>query len=172
MCCLTTITIEPKDFLILIFGFLLSGLWPVILYLLKPNLKIMFVEKKIEEDKSVLKIKVNNNGCSNAVNLKFEVCVVDYNYTYHLESDRDEFLILPFCKNKKLNDSDRDFKIRDLSTSAKHYHVEYESLINALTQSDSNLSLRVRVHACHGYSGFGKVFQQSFKYLDGKFIKI
>lgn len=172
MCCQSTLFLESKDYLILFIGFLLSGFWPFILYILKPNIKITSadLDKTSTKKESVLKIKVKNKGCSDAVNLKFEVCIVtELGSTYHLSSDRDEFLILPASKNNDV--ASRDFKIRGLSDSASHYGTDYESLISNLTKNGSPLSLRVRVHACHSYSGFGKAFEQNFKYSNGEFKK-
>ena len=58
----TLIDLSCKDFLLLFLGFILSGFWPFILYLLKPSLEIVSFSK--EKDKFKLKVIKNNNSKS------------------------------------------------------------------------------------------------------------
>jgi len=148
-------------------GFLFSILWTVMLYRLKPKLCI----KSCELENGILKIGVKNKGYYNAINLKFEVCTINNkNQTYHFESDRDEFLILPGCK-KCSNDTVRHFKIREISESARYYVKDFNTMIEWLVNPTNNMKIRVRFHASHEYSGFGKSFEQYYVYSNGRFIK-
>jgi len=138
-----------------------------LLYKLKPKLGI----KSCELEEGTLKIGVKNKGRYNAINLKFEVCAINNkNQTFHFKSDRDEFLILPGCR-KCNNDTVRYFKIRKLAESAEYYIDDFNSLINLLIEPTNNFKIRVRFHAAHEYSGFGKSFEQYFVFSNGLFIK-
>lgn len=160
MCTQTFISLSCKDFLLLFLGFILSGFWPFILYLLKPSLEIVSFEKEKEKDK--FKLKVQNNAHSDAVNLKFEICSVDTNIennpTKHFDLAKADFLILP-KKRDKTSESFRNFELT----------MESELKLNEKLQKNSTVTLRVRLHACHAYSGFGKAFECFFDYNEGRF---
>lgn len=157
--------LESKDWFIILAGFLLTAiwtvLWAIILYKLKPNLEI---ESVVISDKTY-KIKVKNKGCFNAVNLRIEACLFRIENeieTYHLKLNMDDFIIIP---RKKLNQENyRIFTIRELSFNKAQDKLKNEEYKH----------LRVRVHAYHEYSGFGKVFEQKFEWDKNnmKFINI
>ena len=139
----------------------------MILYTLKPNLIIESVKKEGDE----LKINVVNKGCFDAINLKIEACIVQSdNYTYHLKIDKDDFIILPSYKKRNFTENLRTFKIDDILPSALK-HSNYQEIIKKLTEDGENHLLRVRLHANHEYSGFGKAFESKFKW-ENKFTKI
>ena len=160
-----------KDLITLFLGFLLTvfwnAIWSFLLYLLKPELEI----SSIEEDKSkeLLKIKVVNKGVFNAINLRIEACIVQSSYTYHLELDRDDFLILP-------PKDFRTFQADDITAPTKRImNMDINTKDNVLERSKINKNyIRIRVHATHEYSGFGKAFESKFKWevTENKFLKI
>lgn len=158
MCTQACIDLCCKDFLLLFLTFILSGFWPFILYLLKPNIKIVSFSK----DNNKYKLKVQNNAHSNAVNLKIEICSINLdstnNITKHFDLESDDFLILP-KKGNKTSDNFRYFALTANSTTE----------LSKKLQNDSTLKLRVRLYACHAYSGFGKAFECFFVYKDGEF---
>ena len=146
-------SIENKDWILLVLGLLATILWSLILFfwLLKPNLKI----NSFEVENKTIKIKVvNESRKRNAVNLKIEVCFICNGNTFHLIVDMEDFIILP-PKDFRI------FKMNALAPSAMGYGVNYEDLLNQL--NEGNCSLRVRIHASHEYSGFGKAFEKIFK---------
>jgi len=169
MTCNTILLIGFGDILILFLGLLLSVCWTIIFLIFKPKLQIISAELIDGE----IKIGVMNEGRFHAVNLKLEVCIVNEKFTYHFEIDRQDFLMLPPKKNKYIANTSykRYFKINDLAKSALKYS-DYQTQINSLINSDGDIRLRVRLHANHEYSGFGKAFEQCFKWKNDSLIKI
>jgi len=143
----------------IVISILFPILWTIILYLLKPNLKIMNTE--ISESEPSIRIRVmNNSWCFEAINLNMEVCIVTKKikkYTYHLEIDKHDFLILQ--KKEK-----RIFQSFDLAQSAKrYYNGNFGAFIEEIIKNPENI-IRVRVYAANEYSGFGKAKGKEFRY--------
>ena len=157
MCKSSTELLELKDIVILILGFITSVIWTYILYKLRPNLDI----SSVETDEKILKITITNNGCFAATNLQIESCTIkvknDKDVTHHFTFKKEDFLVLP----KKRNNSDQSY-FRVFCTT------DYKSELKGLNP----VILRVRVHATHEYSGFGKAFEQNFNWNGNQFIKI
>ena len=131
----------------------LAILLPFILYLMKPKLMIE-IENGIENQKIGIKV-TNKRRCFDAINLNMEVCTVNSrNQTFHLSVDKQDFIILP----------SKDFRV---------FKVECPQEIQEKLK-ETGAILRVRVHAAHSYSGFGKAKQQNFRYdgQDNKFTRI
>lgn len=146
-------SIGCKDWILLVLGLLGTILWSLILFfrLLKPNLLI----ESFEVENETIKIKIINESHKiNAVNLKIEVCFLCDRNTFHLIVDMEDFIILP-PKDFRI------FKMNALAPSAMGYGVNYEDLLNQLNKG--SCSLRVRIHASHEYSGFGKAFEKIYK---------
>ena len=113
-----------------------------------------------------LDLLLENIGCSNAVNLHIEVCAVIGDFTYYLKVDKDEFIILPKRRNASTY-HERIFKSYELAMSARrHFEGTFDDFLNFL-RNHEGLIVRVRVHANHSYSGFGKAFEQCFIYHNG-----
>jgi hypothetical protein len=121
-----------------------------------------------------LRVKVQNKGKSDAVNLKIEACAISDSYTHHLKIDKNDFIILPYEKGKQVKDTshERIFKIDNIEESAKKYEMTYKSLLSDLKSEKNNYQIRIRIHASHEFSGFGKAFESIFKFENKKFIKI
>jgi multisubunit Na+/H+ antiporter MnhE subunit len=109
---------EPNGWITLIIGSLISAIVPFVLYTLKAKLEILVPE--LNEKEACLKIKIKNNTLFKvaATNLKIEATLREPNeniddgyFTYHLELDRENFLMLPY------NDI-RTFSAFKVSTSA------------------------------------------------------
>ena len=145
-------------------GVFVTIVWQLILYLLRPNLKI----EKATKEANTLRITVKNHGCFDAVNLRIEACCIHSDKTYHFEIDKEDFLILP-KRNRNARICTRTFKIDTISKSAKKY-ADYPTVLNWLEEQQDDF--RIRLHAYHSFSGFGKAFEQYFKWANGKFIKI
>lgn len=149
------------------------------LYLIKlftPNIKVGIPEieiKNIKETPIIIKIPVlNDSRYYDAVNLRIEAAAVNAKFTYHLKFDRLEFVLLPkFSKSKNGQvPYERKFHAIDVEDYTKNYLSNMNDFINIL--KDTNSILRVRVHAYHELSGFGKAFEEKFIYKDNQFIKI
>ncbi|MEY3238327.1 MAG: hypothetical protein RI883_2428 [Bacteroidota bacterium] len=178
------------------FGFFILSL--LIIYLLKPKLRIVGFKALHEEDLSkkessnnlspeikekipesndsiengsnekiigdkigmipVLKISVSNRGFFDANNVKIEACFIDKSgQTFHILPDFSEFLIIPSSLNKDKNT--RVFKFYSLHPSTIKMlspDKDFQFFINNINK------IRVRVHAQHSFSGFGKSFEQIF----------
>jgi hypothetical protein len=156
-CCLSA-----KDWMMLglslLGSLLITALWSRIIYAIKPKLGIDKVIIVNDEEKPRIKIKVTNNRHrSAAINIRIEVCVLIGKYTYHLDIDKSEFIMLP----KK---EDRSFQSYELANSAKEYYKKnFNTFIEEMIKN-TNSKLRVRVYAAHSFSGFGKAFETFFQY--------
>lgn len=145
-------------------------IWLVIIYQLKASLTVENVEFNEK-----LNIKVVNKGCFDATNIKIEACAINDNYkfTYHFLIDREEFIAIPAKKRSAANDDyhERTFKSGELASSAKGYS-DFEIEKNRLQTGES--ILRIRIHACHSFTGFGRLQEFQFRYDSDKkeFAKI
>lgn len=164
-----------------LFSIIISIILPFLLYTIKPRLKIQSIEEVYTDS---LTIKVKNIGCCKAYNLKVEAAIVDpcnnsKKYTYHLNLDRFDFLIL-------YRNEDRNFITEEITKttliainrnnkndSDKDEKEMFKDLLSEI-KSNSCWYLRVRVHSNHGISGFGKAVEQKFNYCKNtkKFIKV
>jgi len=159
---------EPKDWLILLIGLLFTAIWPFILYILKPKLEIQSVEIKDMQGKC-LAVTVVNIGNSDAVNLHMEICAKKGAYTYHLDIDNDDFIILPKKTNKTAEgEYERTFKSYDIASFTRRYYKDtFDNFIKLIQKDESEFILRIRIHANHSFSGFGRAFEKKFKYING-----
>jgi hypothetical protein len=149
----------------LLSSLIVTVLWTLILYWLRPKLTI----DDLTIDNNHLKVKVSNvRNCSDAINVNVEICVEEDNdYTYHLEIDKSDFLIIPRNDN-------RVFQAIDLiDTTKKEYWdgKNFDTFIEEKIKNSSN-TVRVRAYATHSFSGFGRAFEQKFQYNAGKFDKV
>jgi len=100
------------------------------------------IDRDIEQGTIPIKVK-NEKFCSDAINLNIEVCSVSSDdTTKHLKIDKDDFIIL--------------------ATKQCRIFKAYWTFDNPEKLEEGYL--RIRVHATHSYSGFGKAFEQKFKY--------
>lgn len=158
-------SIESKDWILFLLNIsasiIVTILWTLILFfrLFKPIIKI----EEVTLNGKILKVKVINADTKrNAVNLKLEACFIGDNNTFHLKIDLEDFIMLPPNDHRK-------FKISGLGESALDFDKTYEELLMICKAGE--LFFRVRVHANHENSGFGKAFEGTFKYDGEKFIK-
>lgn len=157
MCKESTALLELKDIVILILGFLLSVFWTYLLYKLKPNLDI----SSVETDGKILRITITNKGCFAATNLQVEACTIkeknDKDVTYHFTFNKGDFLFLPNRKEK---------------TDQSYFRVFCTADFKSELIGQNPVTLRVRIHATHEFSGFGKAFEQNFLWNGCQFMKI
>jgi len=150
-------------------GFILTILWAVFIFSLKP--KLIIKEPTIERGLiDFLKIPISNiSRYCRANNITIEAAVIvnvpqNQVYSYHFEMD---FKDSVFIETKDT----RSFKaIKPNGLTAELYHVNMASLIE-MAQNPANY-LRVRIHACHSWTGLGKSQEERFCFRNGKFIKI
>ena len=166
MCAVNNLYWDIKDTIQVTISVLLTVITYLVIFFLKPRLKIVCACLKMDEKK--IKIKVENHSwLSSAVNIRIEVCALDpqNNYTYHLKVDHIEFLIMP--PKKKNTDNEKVFKVIGIHESAREYTAgnteleKYNRLLNELKLN--KLQLRVRLHSYQGFSGFGKAEEKIFK---------
>jgi hypothetical protein len=118
-------------------------------------------------DAKTLKFKIINTCDTNFVsNINIEVAVLINNFTYHLKTDRDTFLMLAPKKNLEINKTDyeRVFRIVDVEDFTKSIALNCQNL-DDVTQllENEKAYLRIRVYAQHEFTGFGKVFESHFQ---------
>ena len=130
------------------------------IFYFRPCLEIESVKNGINDfGNPYIRVNVINRQCFfDAVNLNMEICIIENEkYTYHLDIDKKDFLILPRKKN-------RVFQSYDLAESAKQYFKkDFNSFIKEIVKLENN-KIRVRIHANHSFTGFGKGFERIFKY--------
>ena len=111
--------------------------------------------------KKVIKVPVQNL-CKRkaAINLRTEICIVQGKYTYHFDLDRQDFIILP--KRWSNNDSyERTYIAYKLTEfTSRRTGKNFEDIIDLL--KNNNSYIRVRVHAGHEFTGFGRAFSAKF----------
>lgn len=180
MCCFNFL--YNNSDIISAFLFTLLGFFLTILYtfIYRPCLEIVSAEyipydkNTNPEKKEALSILVKNKSvCFGAVNLNIEACAVANNYTYHFEIDKSGFLILPPKNCKVCKSNERKFKCIDiLQTTRDTYNISFADIVQDI--KDGSLKLRIRIHANHSFSGFGRATEEIFEYKkkDEKFIKI
>jgi hypothetical protein len=152
---LTFLCLDAKDWVVVGLSFLATVIWSRILYTFKPKLTIQNIDI-IENNHIKIDIK-NKSNRFDAVNIRVEACVVENGYTYHVDIDRTDFLMLP----KKDN---RCFQSYSLSQSAKKYYEKSFDFFMKEKIRNKNTIFRVRVYANHSFSGFGKVIEEKYQY--------
>jgi hypothetical protein len=155
--------------------FLGTFFWSAVLYLVRPAIKIAKIIKINENGRDGLKITVKNKGHFLAVtNLMVEACIVVERQTCHLKLDKYNFIMLP-AKKGDTDFHERDFKTLGLENSGcddgQGHEIKNENYVANL-QEYENYIIRVRVHANHEFTNFGKAFEFNFRYDGAKFIKI
>ena len=111
--------------------------------------------------KQVIKVTIKNlNKRYDAINLRTEICIVQGKYTYHFDLDRQDFIILP--KRWSNNDSsERTYVAYKLTEfTSRRTGKNFEAMIDLL--KNNNSYIRVRVHAGHEFTGFGRAFSAKF----------
>lgn len=169
-------------FILGIISSVIVTLWIIKCY--KPDILICTPYKEIislKDDKKKNKvltplIKVKIQNCDKkyaAINFSVEICAVVDGFTYHLDLDRSQFIMLERkdSSNKSDNRNVIGHKINKFTQSLSEIRT-IDQLIDEV-QSKEGSYFRVRAHCCHEYTGFGKVFMKRFC-LDknGKFIPI
>lgn len=148
-----------------------------IIYFLRAKIDINEIDILHNDNGELIrfKIPVINNTCFfAATNIIIEATIIKGNYTYHFVLDRDEFILIPKkcpCCATKINE--RSFQTmnfddltRQLIGRTDNFHIILNEII------EENTRLRVRFHANHEFTNFGKAFEFNFKYKNGKFIKL
>jgi|JI10StandDraft_1071094.scaffolds.fasta_scaffold43859_2 hypothetical protein len=162
--------LTAKDLVLLLLGAAVSVVIAFAIYTVKPRLKIT-VKLCKKSGRHFFKIRVENRTwLAKAVNLRIEACFTKGHYTYHCEIDRGDFLMLarrPLCG--KSRDHYRTFKTHELAASAKIYKVKWREHIKNLKSGNENV--RVRIHATHEFTGFGKAREATYACV-GKKLKL
>lgn len=150
--------------LLTVVGCILSIVGTLCLFLfLRPKLKIS--EACYGDNRIKIKV-VNKRQFSKAVRMAIEVAVVNGNNTYHFNVDRADFISIPSRRdNRRIGRSnERVFQAIGIHNSLPQLSNvrTMNDLLNILHEDES--ILRVRVHAYHSLSGFGRYFQEEFKW--------
>ena len=158
--------LEEKNLITLLVGAMLSGIVTLFLvFSFRPKIGIDSVS--IVEGLFRLKIKVNNlRYFSNANNVQLEAAFVNnQEQTFHIECERSSFLTIPNKSHRVFQSNDFEFFTKYLS----HYKSLHEFLHS--NKNATSYIFRVRVHAEHSFTGFGRSFEQEFIFKNGVFFK-
>lgn len=164
MCCEFLECVTLWDIISLILGIVLSAFAAVyIIRFFRPDIYIG-VPTIVG---TTLKIPVRNESkCYAAVNLRIEAAAVLRNKTYHVDFDRFDFLMLWPNKTYDSNESpfERTYHAIDVNKYTKTIAPKCQNMDDFLTLlRDRQSYLRIRVHAYHEFTGFGKAFQSNFE---------
>jgi hypothetical protein len=143
-----------NDWIMVGIGFLTTTFWAIIVYSLKPNIKIHQPKVETINRRPIILVPVEN--CSpyfKATRIHLEVAIIEGGFTYHLKTDVNDFAYIP---RKKEGDNIRTFKAYQLNEFLTECHpeVQLSDLIN------SNHKIRIRIHATHPFSGLGKCYEE------------
>lgn len=177
MCNHTIDCLTCWDIILVILGAFLSAVATIILIkLFKPHICFELPYLKEEKDLKVLKLPVKNLNCHfAAVNLRIETAVVLNDFTYHFDLDRQDFIML------SKNDGNIEetpyrrvyqaYAVSEFTKIITENEVKvFHDLLNLLKKD--NAFLRIRVHASHEFTGFGKAFEARFKFTNGSFVPL
>jgi hypothetical protein len=164
------------DLIFAIIGAFLSAIATIVLIkIFKPKISVLEPSFEDISNYSYLKIPVENNSKKySANNLQIEAAVILNDQSYHFKLDRDDFIIL--SKNNSTSNETpylRIFQAYDVSENTKKMFLNFktfESLVDLLKENKSYL--RVRIHANHEFTGFGRSFETRFKLNQNSFIRI
>lgn len=116
----------------------------------------------------ILKMPVDNCDLFfAAVNLRIEAAGVDHGLTYHLDLDRQDFIMLPSrWRTSDKGGSQRTYHAYEINKYTKCIAPECQSVYDLLSNVlvGPRAYLRVRIHATHEFTGFGRAFEARFKY--------
>jgi len=159
---------DCSSWIMLLLGFLLSVVWALFIYTLRPKLTIGCPKISEIDKKSIAVPVINERNCSEASKISIEIAVLKDAKTYSFVTDNNEFAFIP--RNKNGNDNERIFKAYDVRDYLKAIDLDFVKVKELLSNNDS--FLRVRVHATHSFSGLGKTFETKFKFKNGCFSPI
>ena len=131
----------------LLASLIITAFWSIILYRLRPKLKV----QEIYFNNSKLNVRLINE-CIAAINIRMEICTIQGDATHHLDIDKSDFIILPKGDNRVFKAS---------------ISPEIEDKIR-----NNTVNIRVRFYGVHSYSGFGKAFEEKFKYQPEQFVRL
>lgn len=177
--------LDNNSILMLFSGVFLSALATLSLVLIfRPNIEIASVnqheEPQCQKNKGELEKSDNNNKYRIKINIKNKMSYFgvnnvqieaaffnNKNQTFHLDFDRASFLII---RSK----DERTFQAMNLNEFAIRVscYSSLDKMIECINSGENKRSytFRVRVHAEHSFTGFGKSFEKVFLYKNGEFI--
>jgi len=117
---------------------------------------------------TTIKIPVRNESkYYSAVNLRIEAAAVLNDQTYHLDFDRIDFIML--MPNKSYENGETPFKRTYHAINIDNYTIKIAQNCQNMNDffillNNNQAYFRIRVHAYHEFTGFGKAFQAKFKF--------
>jgi hypothetical protein len=110
--------------------------------------------------------------CFSAANIRIEAAAVVNDKTFHLDFDRNDFIML--SPNIKYENDETPFKrkyhaykIADYTSQITNNEGTIPDFLDLLAKKEAYF--RVRVHAYHEFTGFGKAFEAQFEYRNNVF---
>lgn len=113
---------------------------------------------------------INDSSYFMATNIIVEVAFISNNQTFHFRLDRNEFILIPRkCKNSNNQQHVRFFQTRGFEISTIELMGNIDSYLDTINNIPENIKLRIRVHANHEFTNFGKAFEFNYIFNDGHF---
>jgi hypothetical protein len=147
----------------------------VLIFMFRARIRVneIFIETD-KKGKRKIKIPVlNKSYFFFATNVIIEVAIIEGKYSYHFELDRKEFILISNkCFRNSCKGNIRTFQTMNFEQATINLlddDKDYETVLNNIS---NNTTLRVRIHANHEFTNFGKAFEFDFRYDGAKFIKI
>lgn len=145
-----------------------------LIYMFRANILVneIFIETD-KKGKRKIKIPVlNNSFCFFATNVIIEVALIKGKYSYHFELDKKEFILIPNkCFRNSCKANVRTFQTMNFEQATIDLLDDDEDYETVLNNISNDTTLRVRIHANHEFTNFGKAFEFKFKYKNGEFVK-
>jgi hypothetical protein len=152
------------NFLELILGILITL---VIIYFFRPNIKLG--NAKIRDNKIKIQI-INKSYWFDATNIIIELALIKNNKkTFDLKLDTNSFILIPNKRLKAINS--RIFQVIDFNDATKALLNNTPLFNQFLSDLPEDIQLRIRLHASHELTNFGKSFEFNYFYNNGHFIK-
>ena len=133
-----------------------------LVFLFRPKIKVpnvAIIEQDIcnSNSKKIIKINVKNQRLfSSACNIKIEATFInESDQTFHLKLDRKDFLLIKPRDNRNFQSDDIKSYTKKVTCSKNLQDLLYET-------KDICVKFRVRIHAEHSLTGFGRVFEYNF----------
>ena len=141
----------------------------VLIYLFRASIMV----NRITVMENRIKIPVTNKSCFfAATNVIVEVAIVENDQSFHFKLDRNVFILIPkkccTCNNQKNERTFKTLDFEDNTIGLMNINLTYDSFLNNIPE---NTKLRIRIHANHEFTNFGKAFEFNFKFKEGKFVK-
>jgi hypothetical protein len=148
-----------------------------LIYFLRARILVNDINIVRNKNGNLIRFKIpviNDSRFFSATNVIIETTIIKGNLTYHFRLDKNEFILIPKkCSCRINNQNERSFQTVDFDNSTRLLtgrNDDFQIILNEIMED--NTKLRIRIHANHEFTNFGKAFEFYFRYENGNFIKL